>query len=257
MDRTGIENQSELRAATNAAVRANLAIYTMDLRGLQALVAGGEAQNASLRGTSAYSGQVNNQRAEFQLHHARNPGHAGQRYRRARLSRFQRFRPGLQRSAAGYFDLLSSSAIAAPIPPGTGATAAFRVKVNVPGVKIDFRRGYYAPADYQHSTKEDKELQLQEELASELPTTDLPLYSERRLFPPGGQQVLHPDFAGRAGIGDSFHAQQRSRQGNARRHWQSCSTAKNTPSLRFATRSNLPSILRQKSRKRMCSTTPD
>src|SRR5215467_535998 len=56
MDRTGIENQSELRAATNAAVRANLAIYTMDIRGLQAMVPGGEAQSASLRGTSAYSG---------------------------------------------------------------------------------------------------------------------------------------------------------------------------------------------------------
>jgi len=50
------------------------------------------------------------------------------------------------------------------------------VKVNVPGVKLDYRRGYYAPADYQHSTKEDKELQLQQELASELPATDLPLY---------------------------------------------------------------------------------
>ncbi|MGA7421850.1 MAG: VWA domain-containing protein, partial [Candidatus Sulfotelmatobacter sp.] len=57
MDRTGIENQSELRAAVNEAVRSNLAIYTMDMRGLQALVAGGEAQNASLRGVSAYSGQ--------------------------------------------------------------------------------------------------------------------------------------------------------------------------------------------------------
>ncbi len=34
-----------------------MAIYTMDLRGLQAIVAGGEAQNASLRGTSAYWGQ--------------------------------------------------------------------------------------------------------------------------------------------------------------------------------------------------------
>jgi len=30
MDRTGIENQSELRAAVNEAVRSNLAIYTMD-----------------------------------------------------------------------------------------------------------------------------------------------------------------------------------------------------------------------------------
>ena len=43
MDRTGIENQSELRAAMNAAVRSNLAIYTMDMRGLQALVAGGRS----------------------------------------------------------------------------------------------------------------------------------------------------------------------------------------------------------------------
>src|SRR5581483_7386862 len=57
MDRTGIENESELRAATNAAVRANLSIYTMDMRGLQAMVPGGEAQSASLRGTSPYSGK--------------------------------------------------------------------------------------------------------------------------------------------------------------------------------------------------------
>ena len=58
MQRTGIENQSELRAATNAAVVANLSIYTLDIRGLQALPPGGEAQSASLRGTSAYSGQA-------------------------------------------------------------------------------------------------------------------------------------------------------------------------------------------------------
>ena len=58
MQRTGIENQSELRAAINAAVIANLSIYTLDIRGLQALVPGGEAQNASMRGTSPYSGQA-------------------------------------------------------------------------------------------------------------------------------------------------------------------------------------------------------
>src|SRR5882724_10662152 len=64
MTRTGIENQSELRAATNAAVRANMAIYTMDIRGLQAIVPGGEAQSASLRGVSAYSGQSMTNRSE-------------------------------------------------------------------------------------------------------------------------------------------------------------------------------------------------
>ena len=49
-------------------------------------------------------------------------------------------------------------------------------------MKIDYRRGYYAPADYRHSTKEDKELQLQQELASELPVTDLPLYLSTAYF---------------------------------------------------------------------------
>src|SRR6185295_16401538 len=58
MTRTGIENQSQLRSAVNAAIRSNLSIYTMDIRGLQALPPGGEAQSASLRGTSAYSGQA-------------------------------------------------------------------------------------------------------------------------------------------------------------------------------------------------------
>ena len=41
---------------------------------------------------------------------------------------------------------------------------------------MEYRRGYYAPADFKHSTQDDKERQLEEELASELPATDLPLY---------------------------------------------------------------------------------
>src|SRR6201995_2006194 len=53
----GVDNQSALRATTAAAVKANVSIYPMDIRGLQALPAGGEAQSASLHGVSAYSGQ--------------------------------------------------------------------------------------------------------------------------------------------------------------------------------------------------------
>ena len=54
MDRTGIENESELRAAVNAAVRANLAIYTMDIRGLQALVPGGKLKVQLTRGVCIF-----------------------------------------------------------------------------------------------------------------------------------------------------------------------------------------------------------
>jgi VWFA-related protein len=181
MNRTGIENQSELRAATNAAVRANLAIYTMDLRGLQALVAGGEAQNASLRGTSAYSGQAtisalnsNFTTQETLVTLASDTGG------RAFLDSndFGQVFKGVQQDTSTYYLVGYRSTN----PARDGRYRRISVKVNVPGVKLDFRRGYYAPADYKHFTKEDKELQLQEELASELPTTDLPLYLSTAYF---------------------------------------------------------------------------
>ena len=181
MDRTGIENQAELRGATNAAGRANLAIYTMDLRGLQALVAGGEAQNASLRGTSAYSGQStisalnsNFTTQETLVTLASDTGG------RAFLDSndFSQVFKGVQQDTSTYYLLGYRSTN----PARDGRYRRIKVNVNVPGVKVDYRRGYYAPADYQHSTKEDKELQLQQELASELPTTDLPLYLSAAYF---------------------------------------------------------------------------
>ncbi len=45
-----------MRAATNEAVRANMAIYSVDSRGLEALPPVGNASTGSLRGTAAYSG---------------------------------------------------------------------------------------------------------------------------------------------------------------------------------------------------------
>src|SRR5258708_254798 len=56
MTQTGIENQSALRAAVNQAIKANVAIYTLDSSGLEAQPPGGGAATASLRGTSMYSG---------------------------------------------------------------------------------------------------------------------------------------------------------------------------------------------------------
>lgn len=181
MDRTGIENQSELRAATNAAVRANMAIYTMDLRGLQALVPGGEAQNASLRGTSAYSGQSmisalnsNFTTQETLVTLASDTG--GKAFLDS--NDFGQVFKGVQQDTSTYYLLGYRSTN----PARDGRFRRIAVKVNIPNVKIEYRRGYYAPADYQHSTKEDKELQLEQELASELPTTDLPLYLSTAYF---------------------------------------------------------------------------
>jgi VWFA-related protein len=175
MQRTGIENQSELRAAINSAVMANLSIYTLDIRGLQALPPGGEAQNASLRGTSAYSGrsQMNALDSNFQSQEtlvtlASDTG--GRAYLDS--NDFGRVFKGVQDDTSMYYLLGYHSTNLAR----DGKFRRITVRVNRPDVKIDFRRGYYAQADFQHSTKEDRERQLQEELASELSSTDLPVY---------------------------------------------------------------------------------
>jgi VWFA-related protein len=191
MDRTGIENQSELRAAVNAAVRSNLAIYTMDMRGLQALVAGGEAQNASLRGVSAYSGQatLNALNSNFTTQETL-VTLASDTGGRAFLDSndFSKIFRGVQQDTSTYYLLGYHSTN----PARDGHYRRIVVKSNVPGVKIDYRRGYYAPADYQHSTKDDKERQLEQELASELPATDLPLYLGVAYFRLEGNKFFVP-----------------------------------------------------------------
>src|ERR1700733_14819928 len=191
MDRTGIENESELRAAVNAAVRSNLAIYTMDMRGLQALVAGGEAQNASLRGVSAYSGQstLNALNSNFTTQETL-VTLASDTGGRAFLDSndFSKIFTGVQQDTSTYYVLGYHSTNTAR----DGRYRRIAVKSSLPGVKIDYRRGYYAPADYQHATKDDKERQLEEELASELPATDLPLYLGIAYFRLEGNKFFVP-----------------------------------------------------------------
>ena len=191
MDRTGIENQAELRAAINAAVRANLSIYTMDIRGLQAIVPGGEAQNASLRGTSPYSGasvasafNSNFTTQETLVTLAADTG--GRAYLDS--NDFGKVFKGMQQDTAQYYMIGYHSTN----PARDGRYRHITVKVNRPGVKIEYRKGYYAPADFQHANQEDREQQLQEELASDLPSTDLHVYLAASYFRLGEDRFSVP-----------------------------------------------------------------
>jgi VWFA-related protein len=191
IQRTGIENESELRAATNAAVRANMAIYTMDMRGLQAIVPGGEAQNASLRGTSPYSGNAtlaafdsNFQTQETLVTLAGDTGG------RAFLDSndFSQIFKGVQDDTSTYYILgYHSSNLARD-----GKYRRITVKLKTQGYKLDYRRGYYAPADFKHSNQDNRELQLEEELASELPNTDLPVFLSAGYFRMSGDKFFVP-----------------------------------------------------------------
>ena len=57
--------------------------------------------------------------------------------------------------------------------------------MNRPGVKLEYRPGYYAPADFKHSGREDRERELEEQLASDLPATDMAVYLDAHVLPPG------------------------------------------------------------------------
>ena len=175
IDRTGIENQSQLRAAINASVKANLAIYAADIRGLQAIVPGGEAQSASMRGSTVYSGRATvnafDSNATSQETLVSLSGDTGGR---AFLDSndFGKVFTQVQQDTASYYVLgyHSSNLVR------DGRFRRITVKINRPGLKIEYRKGYYAPANFQHSTRDDRERQLTEELAFELPNTDLPVY---------------------------------------------------------------------------------
>jgi VWFA-related protein len=194
MQRTGIENQSELRAAVNAAVRANLAFYPVDVRGLQAIVPGGEARSASARGTAAYSGQAmarqydsNFASQETLVTLAADTG--GKAFLDS--NDFQPAFTQVHEDTSFYYLLGYRSTN--PVRDGRFRRITVRVsRADLKDAKLDFRRGYYAAADFQHSTREDRERQLQEQLISDLPNTDFPVYlstgyfrlNENRFFVP-------------------------------------------------------------------------
>ncbi len=181
MTRTGIENDSAVRAAVNQAVRANLSIYTMDVRGLEALVPGGDARQASLRGTAAYSGAAmrNSLDSNFSSQDTL-VTLASDTGGRAFLDSndFSAVFRGVQQDTATYYVLGYHSTN----PARDGRFRRVTVRLNLPGTKVDYRPGYYAPRDFQHFDKEDRERQLDEELASDLPSTDLRVYLSAAYF---------------------------------------------------------------------------
>jgi VWFA-related protein len=178
---TGIENQTALRAAINTAVKANVAIYTMDSRGLEAQPPGGSAQTASLRGTAMYSGNAVQSSLDKNFASQETlTTLAGDTGGKAFLDTndlgqvFDR----VQRDTSVYYVLGYKSSN----PLRDGHFRRIDVKINRPGLKLEFRKGYYAPKDFKHFNAEDKDKQMQDELASELPSTDVAVYMAAAYF---------------------------------------------------------------------------
>jgi VWFA-related protein len=178
---SGVDNQSALRATTAAAVKANVSIYPMDIRGLQALPAGGEAQSASLHGTSAYNGQsvlndLNSNAASQDTLSTLASDTGGKAFFDS--NDFTGVFTQVQKDSSAYYVIGFTSTNLAR----DGKFRRLRVQLNRPDIKLEYRSGYYAGRDFVHSNRADREQQLDDELASELPETDVAVYAGAAYF---------------------------------------------------------------------------
>ncbi len=181
IQRDGIENQASLHAAINASVRANMSIYSVDARGLEAISPLGDASTGSLRGTSAYNGAAlqNNLDSNFNTQEVMatlSSDTGGKAFFDSNdfSPAFQR----IQQDTSAYYVIGFRSTN----PLRDGRYRRLTIKINRPNVKMEYRPGYYAPADYKHANKDERERQLQEQLASDLPATDVEVYLQAYYF---------------------------------------------------------------------------
>jgi VWFA-related protein len=185
LTRNGIENQASLRAATNEAAKANMAIYSVDTRGLQALPPVGDASKGSLRGNSAYSGSAATAQLNANFASQETLGTLAADTGGKFFGDSNDFGPAFQQvqhdTEAYYILGFHSTNLARD-----GSYRHLTVKIDRADVKIEYRPGYYAPADFQHQKNEDRELALNEQMRSDLPATDVALYLQALYFRQSG-----------------------------------------------------------------------
>ncbi len=181
ISQTGSDNQSALRAATAAAVKNNVSIYPVDVRGLQAFPPGGEAQSASLHGQSAYNGNavlndLSGNAASQETLSTLAADTGGKAFFDS--NDFSGVFSQVQKDSSAYYVLGFTSTN----PLKDGHYRRLKVVVNRADVKLEFRPGYYSGRDYQHLNRADREAQLEDELSADLPQTDVPLYAGTAYF---------------------------------------------------------------------------
>ncbi len=178
----GLDNQAQLKATVNAAIRSNVAFYPVDARGLVAMAPLGDANQRSPGGLGMFNGQT----------------------AMALVSNFQRSQDTLYSLAAdtGGKAMLDNNDLGAGIRQAQEAITSYyiigyyptntnldgkyrRIKITLketPNAKLDFRQGYFGGKTFDKYTTADKERQLEDALALGDPITDLTIAMEINYF---------------------------------------------------------------------------
>jgi VWFA-related protein len=180
----GSDNQAQLRATINAAIRANVTLNPIDARGLVATPPLGDATRASPGGLSMFTGggaqamAASFQRSQDTLYALAKDtgGRALFDYNDLSLGIVQASRAVTSYYILGYY----SSNLAAD-----GRYRRVRVALNGPlaaSSTLAYRQGYYADKAFARFTEADKERQLEEALMLENPVTEITLAMELNYF---------------------------------------------------------------------------
>ena len=209
MTRNGLDNQAQLQATINAAIRSNVAFYPIDARGLVAQAPLGDATKGSPGGQAMYSGSS----------------------ARAVTSNFQGQQETLYTLAidTGGKALLDNNDLSMGIVQAQKDISSYYIvgyytsnekldghfrasksavkddAVTAKIAKLDYRQGYYAGKEFAKFTASDKERQLSEALMLGDPVTEIDVawksiisaWRKRPLLRAGGGQ----DSRQRAGAG--------------------------------------------------------
>jgi VWFA-related protein len=185
IQKNGVDNQSQLRATVNTAIRSNVAFYPIDARGLSAAVPGGDATQAGAVGNNLYSGAGQNTiRANFNNQQETLATLALDTGGKALLDSND-LTEGIrqvQEDFSSYYVLSYASSNTAM----DGRYRRIQVKLapRLAGLKakLDYRQGYYGSTTFAKMAEGDKEAQLEKALLADNPVTDLPIAVEVDYF---------------------------------------------------------------------------
>lgn len=180
--KTGIENQAQLEASINAAVKANVAIYPFDARGLMAEPPGGGAAKGSTRGTGIFSGAVQNaQRQSINESQETLVSLAADTGGKAFMDTND-LSAGMQQVQTEYRSYYILGYYTSNDKPD-GKYRRIAVKLNAPlSARLEHRQGYFAEKVWGKFSGQDRDQQLKEAMAAGNPQTDLPIALEVDYF---------------------------------------------------------------------------
>lgn len=178
----GVDNQAQLHATVDAAIRAGVTFWTVDARGLVAMAPLGNATQGSPGGEAMYTGQsaqatTNNfQQSQDTLYSL-----AADTGGKALLDNNDLTRgiTQAQRAVTDYY-------ILGYYTTNTAQNGHFRkIKLALnsdTSASLDYRQGYYANKEFAHFNEADKERQLEDALMLGDPVTDLTVSMEINYF---------------------------------------------------------------------------